>query len=92
MAKYDEHIYKGTEKKANILTSEEMRKAFQEAGRSATGPDGYEPGEMTLLSEEGYHYMAELLNMVEGRAPLAITVWPAANGRKGEEEERTINK
>ena len=55
----------GAEQANPELTAEDLKEACGKAGKSAAGPDGYEPGEMAMLSDGAYGKMAELLNLVE---------------------------
>ena len=65
MQEYQEHVYRGAEQPNPALTAEDLKEACGKAGKSAAGPDGYEPGEMAMLSDKAYGRMAELLNLVE---------------------------
>ena len=65
MGEYQQHVYRGEEQANPLLTATDMKEACSKAGKSAAGPDGYEPGEMALLSDWAYQEMADLLNLVE---------------------------
>ena len=85
LAKYDKYVYRGEEFKIGPLTMEEVKETCRDSTKSAAGPDGYEPAEMRLLSDQSYAMMAELLNLIEEGNP-----WPQglATGRVAFLEKR----
>ena len=53
------------------ITMEEIREACMWASKSASGPDGFEPAEMRLMSDSLFQTMADLLDFDRGGSRLA---------------------
>ena len=53
------------------ISMDEVKMACNNAKNSAPGPDGLEPGELAMLSDQGFGHVATLMNLIEGGAP-----WP----------------
>ena len=72
LEKYKAYLYRAEEYIIHAITMEDVREACREAGKTAGGLDGWDPADMSLLSDTVYGHIAALMNLIEAGAP-----WPA---------------
>ena len=65
MSKFCKYIYNGPQFEIAAITAEDVEFECKNCAHSAAGTDGFEPGEMAMLSRSAYQIIADLLNLVE---------------------------
>ena len=71
LGKYHKDIFKRSEYQLHSVNWESLKATCIHAKHTVAGMDGFTPSDLTLLSDDAFWWLAELLELVEGGQP-----WP----------------